>query len=422
MDLEKTQLKLAQLWQGRSLGDLANEATRRLMAEPGDWDPPVGITPKHKTIPMAIGVPDAETLPKNALADAARAVLEQDGEAAYVYGFGMGYTGLRSQLAERFSAAHQFEVDEDWFQLTNGSAGAIDLICRCLIEPGDVIIAESPTYMGTLRNFRGVLAEIQATPMDSEGIQIEPLSQLIQQLKADGKRIKMIYTISTFQNPTGACLPLSRRKSLLALAAEHNILILDDDAYGELYFGDQPPASLLALAKGYGVITVGTFSKILATGLRVGWIQGDPELVQMMGKMRFAMGLNQAFVRILSKYMENGVLDQHVTSVRQLYHQKMTMLADALDYHCGEFMTFTRPLGGFYLWITLNGMSAESVWRTAAEEGVAFNRGTNFFPGKSAPATENLRLAYPWTRSDDIETGVLRIRKACERVKMGDGA
>ena len=207
------------------------------------------------------------------------------------------------------------DLDADWFQLTNGSSGAIDLVCRTLINPGDVIIAESPTYMGTLRNFRGMQADIRAVPVDKDGIDIEVLAQLIDTLEEAGKYIKLIYTISTFQNPTGATLSLARRKALLRLAAGHGILILDDDAYGELHFARSPPQSLLSLSGGHGVITVGTFSKTLATGLRIGWIVGQPSIVALFNNMRFAMGLNQLMVRVIARYMDEGVFDEHVLSI-----------------------------------------------------------------------------------------------------------
>ena len=420
-DIESVRDELAKLWQDRDLSQIANSATQKLMNLPGDWDPPEGVIPSRPLVRMAIGIPDSHTLPKQQLLEAAQETIARPGEAAFVYGFGLGYKRLRAQLAERYTQLRGLQVDEDWFQLTNGSAGAIDLICRTLVNPGDVIITESPTYMGTLRNFRGVMADIHPAPMDKDGLLIDSLEQLIVELKKLGKTVKFIYTISTFHNPTGANLSLDRRIALLKLAARHDVLILDDDAYGELYFGDQPPAALSALSGGHGVITVGTLSKVLATGLRVGWIHAEPATIQLMGKMRFAMGLNQLVVRMISNYMQNGVLDQHVESVRNLYREKMQCLCNGLERYANDHISFDPPQGGFYLWLKLKGkLTARDVWRTATEEGVSLTQGTSFFPARD-PEGEHLRIAYPWTPMEELEEGARRLGLACERVARGKG-
>lgn len=420
--LHQLQDHLRRLWEGREFDDLASDATRSLMRDRGDWDPPEGIVPRRELIRMAIGIPDSDTLPKDAFLESARRCIMKPGEAAFVYGFGMGYTKLRAQLAERYTLGRGLAVDEDWFQLTNGSSGAIDLICRTLINPGDVIITESPTYMGTLRNFKAVMADVRSVPMDEDGMLMEPLESLIDELRDAGRTIKFIYTISTFHNPTGATLSEARRLRLLQLAAEHNILILDDDAYGELYFEARPPTALSAMAGGYGVLTVGTFSKVLATGLRIGWVHGEPRMIQLLGKMRFAMGQNQLMLRVISDYIEQGLLEPHVEAARALYRNKMLHLADALERYAGNFMTFARPRGGFYLWGDLIGLDAAAVWRTAAEEGVSFTPGVNFFPARRDPNGEHIRIAFPWTPTADLEEGARRVGLACERVHNGKAA
>jgi 2-aminoadipate transaminase len=421
-DLDKIKKDLSGKWRNRDLSTLVNDVTRMQLDRPGDWDPPAGITAKRQLIDMTIGIPDAASLPKSALLESAKRVLDHPGDGAYTYGFGMGYTRLRAQLADRYTRHKGLEVDDGWFQLTNGSSGAIDLICRTLLSPGDVIISESPTYMGTLRNFRGVLADIHSVPVDKDGLIIEALDKKICHLKEVGKAIKFIYTISTFQNPTGACLSLERRIELLRLAAEHDILILDDDAYGDLYFEKKPPTALSTLSGGYGVITVGTLSKVLATGLRIGWIHAEPKLAEIMGKMRFAMGLNQISVRLISDYMSDGSLDRHIDAVRNIYTNKMHILCDRLSVLASEHLSFDAPDGGFYLWLKLReGLSAENVWRTAAEEGVSLTRGTSFFTNKD-PDAGYLRIAFPWTPLDQLEEGARRLSIACERVALGKGA
>ncbi len=420
-NIESIKAELAKRWAAFDASELVSDATGNLITSRGDWDPPAGIEPKRPLIHMAIGIPDGRTLPKDDFLEASRKVIAKPGEAAFIYGFGMGYTKLRAQLAERYSNNRGLPVDEEWFQLTNGSSGAIDLICRTLISPGDVIITESPTYMGTLRNFRAVLAQIESVPMDENGMLMNELETLIKTVKAAGKTIKFIYTISTFQNPSGATLSEERRVELLRLAAKHQILILDDDAYGELYYDAKPPTALSALGDGYGVITVGTLSKTLATGLRVGWIHGRPDIIQLMGKMRFAMGLNQMVVRLVSNFMQDGALDNHTNKVRALYRSKMEVLTAALEAHAGDLLSFNRPLGGFYLWVKLrDGLTADAVWRTATQEGVSTTPGTSFFPARVDHSGEHIRIAFPWTPMEDLEEGARRFSIACKRVSKGD--
>lgn len=332
-------------------------------------------------------------------------------------GWGMPVCASRSQNAQRTRGLTYTAAN---YQLANGSAGAIDLICRALIEPGDVILCESPTYMGTLRNFYGVGAVVKAVPMDAGGMDIDALERTIIEVSGCGQTIKFIYIIATFQNPTGATLGVPRREQLLALAAKHKILILDDDAYAEIYFGDAPPPMLAQLSGGEGVLTVGTFSKVLATGLRIGWIAGPAALVELIGTMRFAMGLNQIMVRVIAGYMASGELDEHAKRIRVLYRTRMNRLADALDEHLGNFATFERPEGGFYLWLRLaQGLAAEDVWRAAAEEGVMLTPGVNFFPGR-VDVGSHLRIAFPWTPIDQLSEGARRLGRACERAAAGD--
>lgn len=414
------QQQLAKLWRDFDPKNLVNEATAAILDDPGDWDPPAGITPKLPSISLAIGIPDTASLPKKKLMSSSRKVFSKPGDSGFVYGFGMGYTRLRAQLAQRYTEQKGLAVTEDWFQLCNGSSGAIDLICRTLIQPGDVIIVESPTYMGTLRNFHASQAEVHAVSMDEEGLMTTQLETLIARLIIEGKRIKFIYTISTFHNPTGITLSHERRIDLLRLAAKYNILILDDDAYGELYFGAKPPISLSTLCGGYGVLTVGTFSKIIATGLRIGWIHGHPDLVRLFGKMRFAMGLNQLTVRIVSDFIDQGHLETHANLVRSIYREKMQTLVDALQRAAASHIEVNPPEGGFYLWIKLkSGIQSDDIWRTAAEEGIAFTRGINFYPTRPE-SDAHIRMAFPWTHLDKMESAASRFGKACERVIAGD--
>ena len=400
----------------RDPGTMASRAAFELMHTAGEWDPPAGARPKRDLLHFSIGIPDSAALPRAAITAAMHTVLAANDDAAFRYGLGAGYFPLRAWLAGHYAQERSYGMDADWFQITNGSSGAIDLVVRSLIDPGDVIIAEAPTYMGTLHNFRGVQAQVHTVPVDGQGLNTDALRASLAALRAAGQRVKLIYTISAFQNPTGVTLALERRAALLELAAEHNCYVLDDEAYRELWFIDPPPPPLIELSRGHGVITVGSFSKILATGLRVGWIHAHPDLLQLFRRMRFAMGQNQIGLRMVANLVGEGHLAPHLRAMRGLYHDKMRRTAVALERHAGEYLRFERPTGGFYLWCALRKpLTAQHVWRLAYEEGVALNAGGGFHPERREPDGEHLRIAYAWIPAADIDEAARRLGIACAR-------
>jgi len=423
VDLTEAQDRLAALWGDRSPAEHASRAAALAFGTPGDWDPPEGIVPTRDLLYLSVGIPDTQGLPVDAIRAAAERVLARGDDAAYRYGFGPGYFPLRRYLAERRALEDGREIAPDSFQLTNGSSGAIDLIVRSLIDPGDVIVAECPTYMGTLHNFRGVLARIELVPMDEDGLDTDALAELLDRLAREGARVKLVYTISAFHNPTGRTLSLARRHALLELAARHDFLVLDDEAYRELWYETPPPPSLARLSGGHGVIATGTFSKILATGLRIGWIHAPESFIQMFGRMRFAMGQNQLGLRTAAELASSGAIEPHVERMRELYREKMQRLADALRKHAGAWLTFREPEGGFYIWARLcDGMNARAVWRTGFAEGVAVNPGDGFGSNDGRLGGEYLRIAYSWTDRDQLEEAARRLGVACERVAAGNPA
>jgi 2-aminoadipate transaminase len=411
--------RLAARFRDVDTATLASEPAAQMLKTAGEWDPPKGVVPARPTLHLSVGIPDSATLPRAALNDAMQKVLAENGDASLRYGFGPGYYPLRAEIAHRYRLQHSLALDENWLQLTNGSSGAIDLVVRSLIDPGDVILCEAPVYMGTLRNFRGVRARVEPVPVDRDGLSIEALDETIAALERAGARIKLVYTISSFQNPTGATLSLERRRALLDRAARHGFLVLDDEAYADLYYDATPLPSLLALADGYGVVSVGTFSKTVATGLRCGWIMARPELIALFTRMRFDMGQNQMALRMLANFLASRVFEPHVAAMRALYRRKMNALADALEREAGAFLRFERPRGGFYLWTSLAPpLTADAVWRAAAEEGVAINPGVGFLP--RPVGGEYLRIAFAWTPLEDIPEAARRIGIACRRAAAGD--
>ncbi|MCB1645774.1 MAG: PLP-dependent aminotransferase family protein [Pseudomonadales bacterium] len=415
--------KMTERWQHRSPIEQANQLAARQYGEEGNWDLPADVIPKRELLYLAVGIPDTASLPKSELRDATLQVYDEPGDAALRYGFGSGPAALRNWLALHRNHHEHSDVDENWFLMTNGSSGAIDLVVRSMIEPGDVIISESPTYMGTLSNFRGVGADIRYVPIDEDGMQTDKLDQLLTQLADEGKRVRLIYTISAFHNPTGVTLSLQRREALLDIAFRHDVMILDDEAYRELWYETPPPTALSTLSGGYGVITTGTFSKTIATGLRVGWIHADPQLLGLFIRMRYAMGQNGVAIRGVQNFLANGHYEPHLNKMRDIYRHKRDKLHKALlSEGVDQWLDWQAPNGGFYLWASLkNGLSAEALWRTAVEEGVAINSGKGFTPDP-IHRQPCVRIAYAWTPVVQLPEAARRIRLACERISQGDVA
>ena len=446
--LSKSKLvqSLESRWRDSSPLEVANANAAPLFGTPGEWDLPRDVIPKRKLLYLAVGIPDAESLPKEALASAAESVISKPGDLALRYGFGQGPEGIRQWLAERRTAQEGLSVDADWFQLTNGSSGAIDLVVRSLIDPGDVIIAESPTYMGTLHNFKGVGADVRCVPMldanpngvarvsaDEQGMDMDALAAMLAEVAREGKRVKLIYTISAFQNPSGSTLSTSARERLLALACQYGAIVLDDEAYRELWFDTPPPRAISGIAEGWGVITVGSFSKTVATGIRVGYIHARPELLALFSRMRFAMGQNQVGLRTFGEFLNQGNYDPHLEKVRGIYKAKRDLLHKAmLDAGLDQFLNWSPPEGGFYIWAQLKQelrqelkqelkqeLPLEALWRTAVSEGIAVNNGQGFTP---LGVSNHIRIAYPWTPVEDFPEAARRLYAACCRVAEGNAA
>ncbi|MEE9278503.1 MAG: PLP-dependent aminotransferase family protein, partial [Dehalococcoidia bacterium] len=369
-------------------------------------------------ISLAGGMPDAATQPREALLDAMRRALDTEDDSPLVYGGPWGYHPLREEIGRYFGRDHREPLSAEHYVLTNGAAGAIDLVCSALLDPGDVVITEVPTFAGSLRTLRGHGAEIVGVRWDDEGLDLDALQATIERVEAAGGRIKLLYTIPTFHNPTGRTATIKRRVGLVELAATHGIFILEDTAYADLYFGEEPIPSLSAIADGHGVFTAGTFSKVIATGLRVGWVQARPELAEAILPARFDMGNSPLLHRMLYQYMASGEFERHVKEMRALYARKMQTLTSALREFAGPYLDFTDPGGGFFLWLRLRrDLSARKVQVASREEGALFPFGSVFYPnGDTGGDGECVRLAYSWTAEADLAEGAARLARACEKV------
>ena len=398
-------------WNQDSLEDLVSARSKIMGA--GVW---AAARPDDRpVISFAGGLPDVPSLPDEELLRATRIVLERERREALQYGGTFGAQPLREAIAERSSGIERLPLTPEHVIVTSGAAHGIGIACEALLDPGDVALVESPTFPGSLRTIHSFGAQVEAVPMDDDGIRVDLVEETLVRLRDEGKRAKLLYLIPTHQNPAGSTLPRARRERLLELAREHRVLLMEDDAYGELWFGEEPPPSLFSLSGGELAIKVATFSKLIATGLRLGWNLAPPALILRMAALRYDMGSSPYLGRTVAEMIRNGDLDRHVDRLRAIYRRKLDRLCQALDEHCGDYLSYRRPGGGFFVWAGLRpGLSALEVQRVANEKAVIVGAGPHFFA--DGAATQHLRLAFSYTPVEEIEEGVHRLGEAIREV------
>jgi 2-aminoadipate transaminase len=364
------------------------------------------------------GIPDPETLPVDALIEAARLVLRREPKEALEYGGAQGYLHLRELIAERV-VPHDGITPEN-LAITGGGYPALHAICDTFLDPGDVVLVDAPAWGGFLRVARAVGAEIVGVPLEEDGPVIEAADEALTRAKAEGKRPKLIYTIPTFQNPMGVTYTAERRQALIDLAARHRVPILEDDPYGDLRFAGSRVPSIYSLAGGEGVLKVGTFSKIIATGLRVGWIQGSKEYVDATLRMRFDNGTSPFVCRTIAAYIEGGTLEPHIQKMCGVYRAKCDAMLSALAESCSSLASWTQPDGGFFIWLTFSDeIQLAELMRFCGEEGVDVVPGTSFFV--DGGGAQNIRLAFSNVSEDEITEGIRRLARALDRARAATG-
>ena len=370
--------------------------------------------PRH-LISFAGGLPDIPSLPGEQLLRAARTVIDREQKESLEYGGTFGPLPLRDAIAERSTRIEGIPVTRDNIIIASGSAHAIGMVCETLLDPGDYVMVESPNFPGSMRTIRSFGAHQVAVPMDGQGLRTDLLGDELQKLADEGKRAKFIYTIPNHQNPAGCTLPLDRREHLLELARKYRTFILEDDAYGELWFETEPPPSLFALSNGDHGIKVSSFSKIIATGLRMGWITGPSALISRVAALRYDMGSSPFLGRVIAEMIRNGDLDRHIGGLRRTYLRKLERVEDALARYCADYTAYVRPLGGFFLWLQLRpGLTSRDVQAAANERGVIVGQGPQFFA--DGQATNHLRLAFSYVAMEEIEEGIQRLGEAMAEV------
>jgi 2-aminoadipate transaminase len=376
-----------------------------------------GNSSHSNPIQLAGGIPDEPSLPINEFTNMLNIASKEQSAGSYNYGGWLGYEGLRENLAVRQSKLDKKNLTLDNFIIHNGSSGALENVCRTLLDPDDVVIVEQPSYSGTVRAIRGFNCDVVEVEMDENGIDIDKLKLTIEDLKIKGKNIKFIYTIPDFHNPTGFLTSDEVKNELCNIAEKEDILLVEDATYSEIYFEDKQPTPLFSLDNNDRVIKLGTFSKIISTGIRVGWIQAHKDLIKAFSITRFDMGNSPLIQRALSLYMSEGFIDPHVDIVRNIYKKKMETLTSNLIKNCEPYVEFYKPKGGFFLWVRIKGVSNKELTKEASIDGVLFPTGSLFYADRDESKwTTHVRMAFSKSSVDDLVESTERLKDTFLRI------
>jgi DNA-binding transcriptional MocR family regulator len=351
-------------------------------------------------ISFARGIPGPDLLPVEDFGDCAKAALARDGATALNYGPPLGYLPLRTWIADRHG------VDVERVMITNGSLQAFNFIARHHVQAGTRFFVEAPCYDRSLSILRRLGADVESVPLSEDGMDLDALERGL----AEAAGPSLVYTIPTFQNPSGRTLSEPSRHRLLELARAHDAVVLEDDPYGLLRFGGEGLPRLFELAGGDGVLFMSSFSKTVAPGIRVGYAILPEELMGAMQTLVFENYVSPVmFVEAtLHEFVSRGLFDPNVEAIQATLHERRDAMASALAREMPEGTSWNEPDGGYFLWVDLpGGMSAESLLAQADEVGVAFIKGPDFFfhgGGESA-----MRLAFSYERPEAIEEGIARL-------------
>jgi 2-aminoadipate transaminase len=360
-------------------------------------------------ISFAGGMPDPSLFSRREFAEVTAYVLEEKAARALQYGQTEGVLCLRELLVEKMRG-EGITLDLDNLTIITASQQGLDLIGKVLVDPGDVVLVEAPTYLGALQAFKTFQGRVLGIPLDDDGLRIDLLEEKLQELHHQNIRPKFLYTIPNFQNPAGVTLSLERRRRLLAVASEYDLLIVEDDPYGYIRFSGEPLPSLKALDSEGRVITLRSFSKILAPGIRLGWMIGDAAFIRkVVIAKQSADACSPPFTQYIAyEFCRRGYLQPYIERVREAYRQKCECMLTCLEEFFPPEMRWTRPQGGFFVWATAPETvdTVELLPRVIAAK-VAYVVGSAFFPDGSGRNTMRLNFSLPSLA--DICVGIQRL-------------
>jgi 2-aminoadipate transaminase len=364
---------------------------------------------KPGMISFAGGLPAPETFPVNDLKDIADEILEKDGPDSLQYGTTEGDPLLRKMLVERHNR-QGLKIGMDNLIITSASQQALDLIAKVFLDPGDYVICGLPSYLGGINAFTFYGAKLKGITLDDEGMKPDELEETIIILKELGRKIKFIYLIPDFQNPSGITIPNYRRIKIIEIAEKHNLLIVEDSPYREVRFEGEPQKLMYELDSTGRVITLCTFSKIFAPGFRVGWVVGHPEILDklVMAKQTADLCTSSFVQKIIARYIQKGLLEKNLEKTINLYRERRTQMISCFRKYMTEGVTWTEPQGGLFLFVTLPvHLDTDEIFKKALAKNVAFVAGSSFFCNNSGHNT--MRINFSFSNKEEIEEGVRRL-------------
>ena len=365
------------------------------------------VANRKEVVSLAGGMPFVRALPETALVDTVERVIRSHGPEALQYGSGQGDPGLREVILD-VMAVEGISARVDDVVVTTGSQQAIDLLAKLFVDPGDVVLVESPSYVGALGVFRSYEAAIEHVAMDEHGIVPDALRERIRDLRGAGKTIKLLYIIPNFHNPAGVTLSSARREEILDIAKEEGILLVEDNPYGLIWFDTPAPAPIRS-AEDEGVVYLGSFSKTFAPGLRVGWVVAPHGIREKLILASEAAVLSPSVFTqlVIRDYFETEDWRAQIEQFRLLYQERRNAMEEAIQEHIPG-LAHTTPGGGFFLWATLpDGLDSKDMLPRAITELVAYTPGTAFFANHEG--RQNLRLAFCYPEPERIREGIARL-------------
>jgi 2-aminoadipate transaminase len=389
--------------------------------------PPVPITYDFDQ-----GVPAPELYPLEELARYAAMAIERFGPSSFAYVGGEGYEdlsygslGLRRVLADRLQQRQGRDLGPGGVMLFNGSAQGLATLAATFCEPGDGVAVEALSFPYMVGYLASTGAEMATVPVDGDGMDVDALEKVLDTFEERGVKPKLVYTIPTYQVPTGTCMPQRRREQLVELAVRRGVVVVEDNCYYDVYYEQPPPPTLLSLDESGLVVQSDSFSKILAPGLRMGWIAGVPEVMAAVAVARQDLGVSQWLARALELYVADGKLDAHIEVLRAAYRRKRDIALSALQEHCSRWVRFRVPEGGIYFWLEMSDdVDWDRVRELVAQEGVACRPGERFAGDDSG--RRFLRMAYLQVPEEEIPRGVAALGRALaaspRRSTMGNQA
>jgi 2-aminoadipate transaminase len=355
------------------------------------------------------GFPDLSVFPTGVVADITRLLLETDAAVALQYAPSEGVESTRHAVADLLLAEQGRRPADAELMITSGGIDAVTLIARSVVDPGDVVLVEEPSYLGAVAGFAAFDARLRWVPVDADGLDVEALSHVLASTSA-----KLLYTIPDHQNPSGRTLSADRRTALVELCRLHGVLVVEDVAYRQLGFTGEPPPSLWSLAPD-GVVQIGTFSKTFFPGVRLGWAAGPAQVVAQLvvAKQNSDQCAGALGQRMLEEFLRGGHFDAHLPRARELYRGRAAVLVSALAEHFDGLATWTEPGGGFFTWLRLPGVDTTALAARAREVSVAFVPGAGFFANRVDH--EHLRLSYSRVAEADVEPAMARLAEVVRR-------